>query len=128
MEWMLLPLKRYADFNGRSRRKEYWMFALMQLLVLFVFGGLFAVAAVAMGNENGPGALAWLICAVMVTVCLALIVPGIAVTVRRLHDQDKSGWFYLISLVPYVGAFVLLVFMCIEGTPGPNQYGENPKQ
>ncbi|WP_338338264.1 DUF805 domain-containing protein, partial [Xanthomonas citri] len=47
---------------------------------------------------------------------------------RRLHDQDKSGWFYLISLVPYVGAFVLLVFMCIEGTPGPNQYGENPKQ
>ncbi|MGV7165051.1 DUF805 domain-containing protein [Xanthomonas citri] len=128
MEWMLLPLKRYADFNGRSRRKEYWMFALMQLLVLFVFGGLFAVAALAMGNENGPGALAWLIGAVMVIVCLALIVPGIAVTVRRLHDQDKSGWFYLISLVPYVGAFVLLVFMCIEGTPGPNQYGENPKQ
>ncbi|WP_372374819.1 DUF805 domain-containing protein [Xanthomonas axonopodis pv. cajani] len=128
MEWMLLPLKRYADFNGRSRRKEYWMFALMQLLVLFVFGGLFAVAALAMGNENGPGALAWLIGAVMVIVCLALIVPGIAVTVRRLHNQDKSGWFYLISLVPYVGAFVLLVFMCIEGTPGPNQYGENPKQ
>ncbi|ATS20582.1 membrane protein [Xanthomonas phaseoli pv. phaseoli] len=128
MEWMLLPLKRYADFNGRSRRKEYWMFALMQCLVLFVFGGLFAVAALALGNENGPGALAWLICAVMVIVCLALIVPGIAVTVRRLHDQDKSGWFYLISLVPYVGAFVLLVFMCVEGTPGPNQYGENPKQ
>lgn len=68
MEWMLLPLKRYADFNGRSRRKEYWMFALMQLLVLFVFGGLFAVAALAMGNENGPGALAWLIGAVMVIV------------------------------------------------------------
>ncbi|KPL50025.1 membrane protein [Xanthomonas axonopodis] len=128
MEWMLLPLKRYADFNGRSRRKEYWAFALMQFLVLFVFGDLFAIAAVAMGNENGPGALAWLICAVMVIVCLALIVPAIAVTVRRLHDQDKSGWFYLISLVPYVGAFVLLVFMCIEGTPGPNQYGENSKQ
>ncbi|KGE52937.1 DUF805 domain-containing protein [Xanthomonas axonopodis pv. vasculorum] len=128
MEWILLPLKRYADFNGRSRRKAYWTFALMQFLVLFVFGSLFAIAAVAMGNENGPGALAWLICAVMVIVCLALIVPAIAVTVRRLHDQDKSGWFSLISLVPYVGAFVLLVFMCIEGTPGPNQYGENPKQ
>ncbi|PKV12626.1 DUF805 domain-containing protein [Xanthomonas prunicola] len=128
MEWMLLPLKRYADFNGRSRRKEYWMFALMQFLVLIVFGGLFAIAAATMGNENGPGALAWLIGAVMMIVCLALIVPAIAVTVRRLHDQDKSGWFYLISLVPYVGAFVLLVFMCIEGTPGPNQYGENPKQ
>ncbi|QEO96322.1 membrane protein [Xanthomonas oryzae pv. oryzicola] len=104
------------------------MFALLQFLVPSVFGGLFAIAAAAMGNENGPGALAWLIGAVMMIVCLALIVPAIAVTVRRLHDQDKSGWCYLISLVPYVGAFVLLVFVCIEGTPGPNQYGENPKQ
>jgi len=55
-------------------------------------------------------------------------VPSIAVTVRRLHDQGKSGWFYLISLVPYVGGFIVLVFMCLEGTPGPNEYGENPKQ
>ncbi|AVQ06364.1 TPA: DUF805 domain-containing protein [Xanthomonas vasicola pv. zeae] len=128
MEWMLLPLKRYADFNGRSRRKEYWMFALMQTLVLIVLGGLFGVAAALMGGENGPGALTWLILAVIMLFVLALIVPGIAVTVRRLHDQDKSGWFYLICLVPYVGAFILLVFMCIEGTPGPNRYGENPKQ
>ncbi|MCL1497790.1 DUF805 domain-containing protein [Xanthomonas nasturtii] len=128
MEWMLLPLKRYADFNGRSRRKEYWMFALMQTLVLIVLTGLFAVAAAVMGSENNPGPVAWLIVAVMVIFVLALIVPGIAVTVRRLHDQGKSGWFYLICLVPYVGAFVLLVFMCIEGVPNPNEYGENPKQ
>ncbi|AZR34195.1 membrane protein [Xanthomonas vasicola] len=104
------------------------MFALMQTLVLIVLGGLFGVAAALMGGENGPGALTWLILAVIMLFVLALIVPGIAVTVRRLHDQDKSGWFYLICLVPYVGAFVLLVFMCIEGTPGPNRYGENPKQ
>ncbi|OAX87570.1 hypothetical protein A7D16_01900 [Xanthomonas nasturtii] len=128
MEWILLPLKRYADFNGRSRRKEYWMFALMQTLVLIVLTGLFAVAAAVMGSENNPGPVAWLIVAVMVIFVLALIVPGIAVTVRRLHDQGKSGWFYLICLVPYLGAFVLLVFMCIEGVPNPNEYGENPKQ
>ncbi|MBB5736914.1 MULTISPECIES: DUF805 domain-containing protein [Xanthomonas] len=128
MEWMLLPLKRYADFNGRSRRKEYWMFMLLQAIVLLVLGGLFGVAAALMGGENGPGALAWLIAAIMVIVVLAFIVPSIAVTVRRLHDQGKSGWFYLISLVPYVGGFIVLVFMCLEGTPGANEYGENPKQ
>ncbi|WP_343204225.1 DUF805 domain-containing protein [Xanthomonas campestris] len=68
-----------------------------------------------------------MVSAVIVIVALALIVPSIAVTVRRLHDQNKSGWFYLISLVPYVGGFVVLVFMCLEGTPGPSQYGESPK-
>ncbi|NIJ76511.1 uncharacterized membrane protein YhaH (DUF805 family) [Xanthomonas campestris] len=128
MEWMLLPLKRYADFNGRSRRKEYWMFMLLQAIVLLVLGGLFGVSAALMGGENGPGALAWLIAAILVIVVLAFIVPSIAVTVRRLHDQGKSGWFYLISLVPYVGGFIVLVFMCLEGTPGANEYGENPKQ
>ncbi|WP_115047758.1 DUF805 domain-containing protein [Xanthomonas arboricola] len=128
MEWMLLPLKRYADFTGRSRRKEYWMFMLLQAIVLVVLGSLFGIAVALMGGENGPGALAWLVAAVVVIVVLALIVPSIAVTVRRLHDQGKSGWFYLISLVPYVGGFIVLVFMCLEGTPGPNEYGENPKQ
>ncbi|MCC4587295.1 DUF805 domain-containing protein [Xanthomonas sp. NCPPB 1067] len=128
MEWMLLPLKRYADFNGRSRRKEYWMFVLLQLIVLLVLGGMFAIAAAVMGSDNGPGALAWLIGAIMVIVALALIVPSIAVSVRRFHDQGKSGWFYLISLVPYVGGLIVLVFMCLEGTPGANEYGEDPKQ
>ena len=111
MEWMLLPLKRYADFNGRSRRKEYWMFMLLQAII-----------------DNGPGALAWVVFAIMVIVMLAMVVPSIAVSVRRFHDQGKSGWFYLISLVPYLGGFIVLVFMCLEGTPGPNEYGESPKQ
>lgn len=128
MEWMLLPLKRYADFNGRSRRKEYWMFMLLQMIVLVVLGGIFGIAAAIGGGDNGPGALAWVVFAIIMIFGLAMIVPGIAVTVRRLHDQGKSGWFYLISLVPYVGAIVLLVFMCIDGIPGPNEYGESPKQ
>ncbi|MEA9556024.1 DUF805 domain-containing protein [Xanthomonas nasturtii] len=128
MEWMLLPLKRYADFEGRSRRKEYWMFMLLQVIVLVVLGIMFGIAAAVMGGENGPGPLAWVVGAIIAIFVLALIVPSIAVTVRRLHDQDKSGWFYLISLVPYVGGFIVLVFMCLDGTPGPNQYGESPKQ
>ncbi|MBB5862904.1 DUF805 domain-containing protein [Xanthomonas sp. 3058] len=128
MEWMLLPLKRYADFTGRSRRKEYWMFALLQAIIFLVLGGIFAIAAALMGGDNGPGVVAWLVLAVMLIVGLALIVPAIAVTVRRFHDQGKSGWFYLINLVPCVGALIVLVFMCMEGTPGPNEYGENPKQ
>ncbi|APO96913.1 DUF805 domain-containing protein [Xanthomonas vesicatoria] len=128
MEWMLLPLKRYADFEGRSRRKEYWMFMLLQVIVLVVLGIMFGIAAAVMGGDNGPGPLAWVVGAIMAIFVLALIVPSIAVTVRRLHDQGKSGWFYLISFVPYVGGFIVLVFMCLEGTPGPNQYGESPKQ
>ncbi|MEA5123110.1 DUF805 domain-containing protein [Xanthomonas floridensis] len=127
MEWMLLPLKRYADFQGRSRRKEYWMFMLLQVIILAVLVTLFAIAAAVMGNDSGPGPLAWLVGAVIGIAVLALIVPSIAVTVRRLHDQNKSGWFYLISFVPYIGGFIVLVFMCLEGTPGPNQYGESPK-
>ncbi|MCC5083750.1 DUF805 domain-containing protein [Xanthomonas campestris] len=128
MEWMLLPLKRYADFNGRSRRKEYWMFMLLQAIILLVLGGLFGVAAAVGGGDNGPGALAWVVFAIMMIVVLAMVVPSIAVSVRRFHDQGKSGWFYLISLVPYLGGFIVLVFMCLEGTPGPNEYGESPKQ
>ncbi|WOB48621.1 DUF805 domain-containing protein [Xanthomonas hydrangeae] len=128
MEWMLLPLKRYADFTGRSRRKEYWMFFLLQMIVLLVLGGIFGIAAAIGGSDNGPGPLAWVVFAIIMIVGLAMMVPGIAVTVRRLHDQGKSGWFYLISMVPYVGAIVLLVFMCMDGTPGPNEYGESPKQ
>jgi uncharacterized membrane protein YhaH (DUF805 family) len=128
MEWMLLPLKRHADFNGRSRRKEYWMFMLLQMIVLMVLGGIFGIAAAIGGGDNGPGPLAWVVFAIIMIFGLAMIVPGIAVTVRRLHDQGKSGWFYLISLVPYVGAIVLLVFMCMDGMPGSNEYGESPKQ
>ncbi|ENZ95266.1 hypothetical protein O1K_09142 [Xanthomonas fragariae LMG 25863] len=88
----------------RSRREEYWMFALMQFLVLAVLGGLFAIAAAVLGGENGPGPVDW------------------GGGVRRF-DELAIG---MISLVPYVGFIVLLVFMCIEDTPGPNEYGENP--
>ena len=124
MDWMLMPYKRYADFNGRSQRKEYWMFSLFMLIVMLA---LVVVAALfgAMGDGgSGPSMLFLIPFGLFV---LVSIVPSIAVTVRRLHDQDKSGWFYLISFIPYVGGIIIFVFMCIDGTHGPNRSGPDPK-
>ena len=114
MEWMLMPLRRYADFNGRSRRKEYWMFFLAYVLILAVTGILYEISHVVGG----------LIAAVVV---LGLFIPSLAVQVRRFHDQDKSGWFVLLSIIPYIGGLIVLVFMAIDGTRGPNRFGEDPK-
>lgn len=122
--WMLLPIRRYADFSGRSRRKEYWLFQLGAIgiyLMLAVLGAL--MGAFSYGGET---ALAiWII--LVAIVALSVFIPSWAVLVRRLHDQDKSGWFLLLSFIPYVGAIVLLVFMCIDGTPFGNRFGEDPK-
>ncbi len=131
MEWMILPLRRYADFSGRSRRKEYWMFTLLQLIVYgaaAIVGGIFALIynATAGGSDAG-GVFAVIFVVLFVIVALGLIIPNIAVTVRRFHDQDKSGWFILLNFIPYVGGFVVLVFMCLEGTRGANRYGDDPK-
>ena len=120
-----MPLQRYADFSGRSQRMEYWMFTLFYLLVI----GVLLALAMALGSNAGEeltGAEGILLALVGLFV-LGTIIPSIAVTVRRLHDQDKSGWFYLISFIPYIGGFILFVFMCIDGTPGSNQYGPDPK-
>lgn len=122
-----MPLKRYADFAGRSRRKEYWMFALLQLIVYGVLGVIFGIGA-AISNRGEMSALAIIALVVMGLVALALIVPNIAVSVRRFHDQGKSGWFYLLALIPYVGGFAVMIFMLLDGMQGPNQYGPDPKQ
>lgn len=125
MDGMLMPLRRYADFSGRSRRKEYWMFQLLMLLVYMPLGILMGIGA-AIGSDNGSGALFYLALVAMLLLMLAVFIPGLAVQVRRFHDQDKSGWFVLFNLVPYVGGFVVLVFMCLRGTPGPNRFGDDP--
>lgn len=121
MEWMLLPLKRYADFQGRSRRKEYWMFLLGVVIVSIVVGIIEGITGMAgmIGGIYGPLTLLLL---------LAIIVPAIAVQVRRFHDQDKSGWFVLLGLIPFLGGLIVLVFMLLEGTQGPNRFGEDPKK
>lgn len=130
MEYMLMPLRRYADFNGRSRRKEYWMFMLGLLIVYFVvgvvLGGVLGGAA-AVGGDVAAGLFGGLSGILILILAAALIVPSLAVQVRRFHDQDKSGWFILLGLIPFVGGLIVLVFMCLEGTRGPNQFGPDPK-
>ena len=113
MNWYFEVLKKYTVFTGRSRRKEFWMFALINLII----GGVLGYVE---GLVGGPGIIG-------ILYSLAVLIPGIAVSVRRLHDTDKSGWWLLIAFVPIIGAIVLLVFMVLDGQPDENQYGKNPK-
>jgi uncharacterized membrane protein YhaH (DUF805 family) len=113
MNWFIDVIKKYAVFNGRARRKEYWMFVLFYILIYI---GLFVVESLV----GSPGIL-------VLIFALGLLVPSIAVSIRRLHDTDRSGWWILIGFVPLVGGIVLLVFMCLDGTAGANQYGPDPK-
>lgn len=130
MHYMLMPLMRYFDFSGRSRRKEYWMFALLNLIIVTIFMTvLFSLGySIDPYGASAGGPVMWLIMAVMGVYSLLILIPSIAVQVRRFHDQDKSGWFVLINLVPYVGGIIVLVFMLLEGTRGPNKYGPDPKE
>ncbi|WP_447755718.1 DUF805 domain-containing protein [Sphingopyxis fribergensis] len=125
MDWMLMPLMRYADFSGRSQRMEYWMFTLFYILVIALLVGLAIFFGGPVGAERTLAENYFLVVTGLFIV--GTIIPSIAVTVRRLHDQDKSGWFYLLSFVPYVGGIVIFIFMCLEGTPGPNRYGPDPR-
>lgn len=140
MEYMILPFKRYFDFQGRSRRMEYWMFTLLNILVVGVLVALI-LGAGGFSDLADPGAsdtafveaifggfgiliLVW---------ALIVFIPSIAVTVRRLHDRDMSGWWYLGfivgGMIPFVGFLVsiaLIVLMALPGTSGPNRFGEDP--
>ena len=119
MNWYLMVLKKYAQFEGRSRRKELWMFTLFNCIFswpLYILGLVF--------HENTLGSIFLGLYFIYV---LAVIVPCLAVSVRRLHDTGKSGWWLLIVLVPIVGPIVLLVFYVLDSQPGANEYGPNPK-
>ncbi|MFC5865550.1 DUF805 domain-containing protein [Acidicapsa dinghuensis] len=125
MNWYLEVLKKYADFNGRARRKEYWMFTLFNCIFCFGYCIFAMLAIVAMGRNAAP--MAMLIFVPYWLYTMALLIPSLAVTVRRLHDTGRSGWWLLISLVPFVGGIILLVFVCSDSQPGPNLFGPNPK-
>ena len=127
MEWMLMPLKRYAEFEGRSRRMEYWMFTLGYWILVTLWVVLsFIVGALIGGREGDDFAVGMMLIGIVVIV-LGLFVPSLAVSIRRLHDQGKSGWLYLVSFIPYIGGIILLVLMCIAGDEGENEYGPDPK-
>jgi uncharacterized membrane protein YhaH (DUF805 family) len=121
--WAVRPFKRYADFRGRSPRAEYWWFVLFQWLALMALVFL-AVAVAGPSKESNPFFGAFIVPFVIGFV--GLIIPNIAVQVRRLHDQDRSGWFILLFVIPYVGGLIAIAFMCIPGTRGPNRFGADP--
>ena len=142
IDWAVLPLRKYAEFSGRARRREYWFFVLLCIVAMIVAGIIDGILGM-------TGLVAGLYGPVTLIVSLALLVPSIAVGVRRLHDTNRPGWWLLICIVPYVAsvavlmsggivvagllslialgaAVLLLVFMILEGTKGPNQYGPDP--
>ena len=129
MEWMLLPYRRYAEFSGRSRRREFWLWALFIFLAGIVIDALFGRPMVTRIDSfvsystalSGTGGL------VHGLFNLANFVPGLAVGTRRLHDIDRSGWWQLLWFVPIIGWFTLLVFYCLDGNSGPNRFGSDPK-
>ena len=112
MNWYFEALRKYAEFNGRARRKEFWFFFLINTLISW---GLFAVDYLAHIFVLNP------------IYGLVMLLPGLGVTVRRLHDTDRSGWWILISLVPVIGGIVLIVLLAQEGGRGSNRFGTNPK-
>ena len=105
---------KYCCFDGRARRKEYWMFVLFNFIASFVVGfidGFLGMQGIIQGLYG-----------------LAVFLPGLGVTVRRLHDTDRSGWTLLLLLIPLIGAIILFIFECMDGTPGENRFGPNPKE
>jgi uncharacterized membrane protein YhaH (DUF805 family) len=121
-EYMMMPFKKFADFSGRSRRKEYWFF---NLLIIVVYFGL-AILTGGLGAMSQSGDMAFAGMIPLMIFLLVIIVPSLAVTVRRLHDIGKSGWWILISLVP-IASLVLFVFSLMDSEPGANKWGPNPK-
>ena len=119
MNWYLTVLKKYATFQGRARRKEYWYFALVNLIISFALGFTDGIL-IAMGVIEVE--VFWVI------YWLATLIPNLAVSVRRLHDIDKSGWWLLLNVIPLIGQIVLFVFACLDGTKGANRFGDDPKQ
>ncbi len=123
MNYYIQVWKKFAQFEGRARRSEYWYFALFHFMI--VFGYVLLLALVTGGfQDDAPPLLLMIPLGLYV---LASIIPGIAVTVRRLHDIGKSGWWYLINFIPYVGGIVLLIFCVQNSEHGPNKWGPNPK-
>lgn len=115
MNWYIKVLKDYANFSGRARRKEYWMIGLINGIVC---GIIFALALI-----SGSA----IINIILILYVLAIVIPCMALTARRLHDTEHSGWFYFVSFIPLVGPIILLIYLCKAGSTGANRYGADPK-
>ncbi|MED4531174.1 DUF805 domain-containing protein [Metabacillus fastidiosus] len=115
MHWYLRVLKNYATFEGRARRKEYWMFYLINAIISIIL----------ITAERATDMIFFSLLDVLYA--LAILLPSLAVAVRRLHDTGRSGWWFLINLIPIIGALVFLIFTCLDSEPNSNKYGPNPK-
>ena len=121
MHWYLEVFRKYAVFEGRARRKEYWIFFLFCVVISMALALIDETMGwIAELDDEEFGFLSTLY-------SLAIIIPGLAVLVRRLHDTDRSGWWVLIALIPLIGAIILLVFTALAGHPGDNRFGPDPK-
>lgn len=116
MNWYLKVVKgNYANFRGRARRQEYWMFAFINLMFAVLLSMIDRLVF-----DAGNFILSSLY-------MLIVLIPGIAVAVRRLHDTSRSGWWMLLAFIPVIGVVALIMMMCVDSTPAPNRYGPNPK-
>lgn len=115
MNYYLMPWKKYVTFSGRAQRAEYWTFSLVNFVILM------ALAVPAVSTDNST------LLNVATLIGLAMLLPSVAVTIRRLHDTGRKGWWILIGLIPYVGSIVMLIFTLFNSQPGDNKYGPNPK-
>ena len=120
MSWYMKVIKNYVGFSGRARRKEYWMFTLFNII--------FCIVAVVLDNILGTAIEGIGYGLFYLLYGLAIILPSLAVTIRRLHDVGKSGWMIFISLIPFIGAIWLLILLVLDSNPGDNKYGPNPKE
>lgn len=110
---------KYATFSGRARRSEYWWFCLYSFIV--------GIAAIIIDMMMGTYSKEFSLGILSGLFCLVNFLPGLSLAVRRLHDINRSGWWYLICFIPFVGSIVLLVFFCLDSTPGVNRFGASPK-
>lgn len=118
MDWYLDVLKKYAVFTGRSRRKECWMFILFNFIITYTLSFIGGFLGSAIGA---------LMSMLVLLYSFAVLLPSVGVSIRRLHDTNRSGWFLLIGVVPVIGTIILIVLLAIDSQPGDNQYGPNPK-
>jgi uncharacterized membrane protein YhaH (DUF805 family) len=120
MNWYIEAVKKYATFTGRARRKEYWYFTLFNIVIVIPLT-LIDMMTGTFSKEANMGLFSGLF-------ILAILIPSIAVSIRRLHDTNRTGWWMLISFIPILGPIVLLIFLVQDSQIGENRYGPNPKE
>ncbi|GMA13692.1 DUF805 domain-containing protein [Deinococcus metallilatus] len=128
-EYLNVIRNHYADFRGRARRREYWMFYLINTIISLILYLPFIVQTVGAPDPESvmPSGLALVSSLLFLLYSLAVFLPALAVSVRRLHDTGRSGWWFLINFVPLVGGLVFFIFTVLDSQPGPNKWGPNPK-